>query len=101
MKTPEAGPTGQCLTLLREMCRLGWRAPAWALNQLGMLNERGRISDLRHLWGVPIEAEIENVGGGKRTTYVVPKGHRREARALIRSGERTEARRAARKEKAA
>jgi len=79
-------PTGQCLELLVAFRDLRWRAPAWALNRLGMLNERGRISDLRHRWGVQVEAKSERVDGSVRTTYVVPSPSRRRARELIRAG---------------
>lgn len=97
MQTIERGPTGGCLVLLEELCAEKWRAPSWLLNRIGMLNERGRISDLRHRWGVPIEAHTETVRGRRRTEYAVPRGHRREARRLIRLGRETESEQIARR----
>ena len=64
-------PTGQCLTVLKALRVHGWRCQAWDLNHLGMLNERARISDLRHRWGIEIAAETVRVEGQQQTTYVV------------------------------
>ena len=86
MSTDQTGPTGGCLRVLLALRDMRWRAPAYVLNDLGMLNERGRISDLRRRWGVPIEAQSQRVRGRVHTLYVVPRGSRREARALIRAG---------------
>jgi len=91
MKRNDAGraPTSQCLRLLIAFQRQRWSAPAWSLNRLGMLNERGRISDLRHRWGLLVKAEPRGRRG--HTVYTIPPGQRREARRLIREGKRRSA----------
>lgn len=81
-------PSGQCLTVLEALQCHGWRYAAWQMNGLGMLNERGRISDLRHRWGVEIVAETTCLHGQQRTTYVVPPSSRARATELIEAGER-------------
>ncbi len=79
-------PTGQCLTLLKAFCDKSWRPCAWQLNRLGMLDERARISDLRHRWGIPVRADIIRDRGYISTTYVIPEEYQEEAKRLISRG---------------
>lgn len=84
------GPTGDCLRLLQAFAGREWSMPAWAMNHLGMLNERGRISDLRQRWGVRIDACSTWVEGRKHTTYTVHPESRLRALFLISAGEELE-----------
>ena len=79
-------PHGDCLVLLEAFSRMAWRAPAWALNRLGMLSERARISDLRARWGIEIVAHSHWVRGRKHTIYELRAASRARARALIHDG---------------
>lgn len=78
---------GQCRRILLAFAMSAWRVDALTLNALGPLNYRGRISDLRHKWGVGIRAFSESVGGKRHTTYVVPEADRERASALLELGE--------------
>ena len=83
-------PTGQCLTLLRAFVTNGWAPESWQLNRIGMLDERARISDLRHRWGIPVRADICRDGNMICTTYVIPEEYQEEAKRLIREGTQLE-----------
>jgi hypothetical protein len=55
-----------------------------------MLDERARISDLRHRWGIPVRADTCRDGGVIQTTYVIPEEYQEEAKRLIREGSQLE-----------
>lgn len=74
---------GQCRRILMAFAMSQWRVDAPTLNALGPLNYRGRISDLRHKWGIGIRAHSVSVDGKKHTTYVVPEADRQRATALL------------------
>lgn len=86
----KAAPTGQCLTLLRAFRDKGWTPASWELNRLGMLDERARISDLRHRWGILVNAHTERAGRVVSTTYILREECREEAMMLILRGEELE-----------
>ena len=77
---------GDTWRILDYMRWRGWQATALALNDLGMLNYRGRISDLRHKFALEIETIQRRSETTNKliTTYYIPAHHHTRAEWLWR-----------------
>jgi len=93
-------PTGDALEVLSALEYLGWHIGAYDLAmRTRQLNTRGRISELKLTFGIPIDATWVMVNRKKHTTYTVRKGFRVKARKLLRKAQKAESEKALSKRK--
>lgn len=75
-----------CWNVLNRLRQCGWSAKATLLNEVGGLNYRARISDLRRYWGIDIKAVPERPRPGEMSTYTLADELRPRAEWLLERG---------------